>query len=248
VIDDNLNPEWDEFYEAVVSQASGQRLRVELYDEDTGSNDEELGRLALQLDTIRDKGSIDQWYALDGVDRGQMQLKIYWLSLSRDPRDLEVDQWESEWLKANRTMHSALLMVYVDHATDLPFPKVGKEPSPYLTLELAGETKQTFPKFKTINPLWQEKFTFFMSHPEQQQLKIEAKDDNTKRSLGTCTISIGPILSERNLELYQQQFSLNLGTHQSPLVITVRLRPLKGRGAVAEPERIVKEPLISNQL
>lgn len=54
------------------------------------------------------------------MERGSLHLKMYWMSLSRDPRDLEVDQWESEWLKANRTMHSALLMVYVDNATDLP--------------------------------------------------------------------------------------------------------------------------------
>lgn len=30
VIDDNLSPKWNEFFEAVVDQASGQKLRVEV--------------------------------------------------------------------------------------------------------------------------------------------------------------------------------------------------------------------------
>jgi hypothetical protein len=61
-----------------------------------------------------------QWYPLEGVERGELHLKIYWMSLTRATRDLEVDAWESAWMQANRPMHSALLMVYVDAVTDLP--------------------------------------------------------------------------------------------------------------------------------
>jgi Ca2+-dependent lipid-binding protein len=44
-IDDDLNPVFNEYFEAVVDQADGQKLRIELFDEDTTGADEELGRL-----------------------------------------------------------------------------------------------------------------------------------------------------------------------------------------------------------
>lgn len=39
-IDNDLNPVFNEYYEAVVDQASGQKLRIELFDEDRASADE----------------------------------------------------------------------------------------------------------------------------------------------------------------------------------------------------------------
>jgi Ca2+-dependent lipid-binding protein len=59
-IDNDLNPIWNEYFEAVVDQADGQKLRIELFDEDTTGSDEELGRLALDLERIRRKGIIDK--------------------------------------------------------------------------------------------------------------------------------------------------------------------------------------------
>ncbi|KHJ77046.1 C2 domain protein, partial [Oesophagostomum dentatum] len=57
-IDNDLNPVWNEYFEAVVDQAHGQKLRIELFDEDQGQ-DEELGRLSIELKDIQAKGSID---------------------------------------------------------------------------------------------------------------------------------------------------------------------------------------------
>lgn len=58
-IDDDLNPIWNEYFEAVVDQADGQKLRIELFDEDQGK-DEELGRLSVDLKLVQAKGTIDK--------------------------------------------------------------------------------------------------------------------------------------------------------------------------------------------
>lgn len=55
-INNNLNPVFNEYFEAVVDQASGQMLRIELFDEDTTSADEELGRLSIPLEIVRQSG------------------------------------------------------------------------------------------------------------------------------------------------------------------------------------------------
>lgn len=44
----------------MVDHASGQKLRVEIFDHDTTSADEELGRLSIPLDLVRNSGEIDQ--------------------------------------------------------------------------------------------------------------------------------------------------------------------------------------------
>ncbi|KIH51747.1 C2 domain protein [Ancylostoma duodenale] len=118
-IDNDLNPVWNEYFEAVVDQAHGQKLRIELFDEDQGQ-DEELGRLSIELKDIQARGSVDNWFPLEGCKHGDLHLKATWMNLSKDRRHLEKQQWESEWLQADKPIHPALLMVYVDSVSDLP--------------------------------------------------------------------------------------------------------------------------------
>lgn len=61
-------------------------------------------------------------------------------------------------------------------------------------------------------------FYFIHLHP------IQAFDDGTRRSLGTLSLPLNILMREPNLEYYQQTFMLTMGVHQSPMVVTVRLR------------------------
>ena len=44
VIKKDLNPRWDEVFEYIVDEVSGQMLEVEVYDKDDGDKDDFLGR------------------------------------------------------------------------------------------------------------------------------------------------------------------------------------------------------------
>ncbi|KJH46599.1 C2 domain protein, partial [Dictyocaulus viviparus] len=293
-IDNDLNPVWNEYFEAVVDQAHGQKLRIELFDEDQG-RDEELGRLSIDLKDIQNRGRIESWFPLEGCKHGDLHLKATWMNLSKDRRHLEKQQWESEWLQADKPIHPALLMVFVDSVADLPYPKSKLEPSPFIEVTLGMNSQRTpvkvktvnplyqskflffvrhpegqelkfevsdqyffcyFPnkltrgdypksklepspfievtlgmnsqrtpvKVKTVNPLYQSKFLFFVRHPEGQELKFEAFDDGTQRSLGSFTLPLNLLINEPDLQYYQQTFMLTLGVHQSPIVLTVKLR------------------------
>ncbi|VDM82934.1 unnamed protein product [Strongylus vulgaris] len=136
----------------------------------------------------------------------------------------EKQQWESEWLQADKPIHPALLMVYVDSVSDLPYPKSKLEPSPFVEVTLGKNAQRTPVKVKTVNPLYQSKFLFFVRHPEGQELKFEAIDDGTRKTLGSLTIPLTQLIKEPELEFYQQTFMLTWGVHQSPIVLTVRLR------------------------
>uniref|UniRef100_A0A915MR48 C2 domain-containing protein n=1 Tax=Meloidogyne javanica TaxID=6303 RepID=A0A915MR48_MELJA len=224
VINDNLNPIFNECFEAVVDQASGQRLRIELFDKDLAGADEELGRLSLPLDSVRQAGEIEKWYQLEGCKNGELNLKVCWLDLSTNAVDKQRDEWESEWLGADRPMHPALLMIFLDSVSDLPYPKSGLEPSPLIEFSLGLNKQQSPVKTRTTNPLYQCKFNFFVKQPEGQELKILAIDDGTKREIGELSIPVRVVMKEPNMELTQQTFYLQHGVHSSPIVLTVRLR------------------------
>lgn len=53
---------------------------------------------------------------------------------------------------------------------------------------------------------------------------FKAIDHTTKRSLGELVLPLKTILREPNLELFEQTFPLTQGVHQSPMVITARIR------------------------
>ena len=117
-IDNDLNPVWNEYFEAVVDQADGQKLRIELFDEDQGQ-DEELGRLSLDLSMIRSRGSLDRWFPLEGCKHGDLHIKATWMSLSTDLKYLDMRD-AYEWLQADKPIHPALVMIFVDSVSELP--------------------------------------------------------------------------------------------------------------------------------
>jgi Ca2+-dependent lipid-binding protein len=233
-VDNNLNPVWKECFEAVVDQASGQRLQIEVFDEDAGCNDEELGRLTLEIAAIRRKGVTDEWYQLEGAKHGDLHLMLYWMELTTNPADLVKEEWEKEWFQTKTPLHPALLMVYVDNISDLPFPKHKTEPSPVVEVTLGTVTKKTYVKPKTVNPLFQQKFLFWVANPENQVIHVEAKDDATSRCLGELDIALQALLHEPKMERYQQTFTLTLGAHAAPIVMTLRLRVFRGASRPAE--------------
>uniref|UniRef100_A0A1I7XSM8 C2 domain-containing protein n=1 Tax=Heterorhabditis bacteriophora TaxID=37862 RepID=A0A1I7XSM8_HETBA len=126
-IDNDLNPVWNEYFEAVV----------------------------------------DQWFPLEGCKHGDLHLKATWMNLSSELRHLEKQQWETEWLQADKPIHPALLMVFLDSISDLPvglldlfsfrnkslltyleflifqYPKSKLEPSPFVEVTLGKETQRT---------------------------------------------------------------------------------------------------------
>uniref|UniRef100_A0A183BMV5 C2 domain-containing protein n=1 Tax=Globodera pallida TaxID=36090 RepID=A0A183BMV5_GLOPA len=121
-------------------------------------------------------------------------------------------------------MHPALLMVFIDSVANLPYPKSNLEPSPFVEVSLGRITQRTPVKPKTVNPLFQSKFNFFVKQPEGQELKIRAVDEGTKREIGELSIPLAAVMREPLMEMSQQSFYLTHGVHSSPIVLTARLR------------------------
>ncbi|KRY38015.1 Protein CLEC16A [Trichinella spiralis] len=229
-IENNLNPVWNEEFDAIVDHADGQYLGVELYDEDPGSRDEFLGNLDLDMDSVRSKGYISDWYALNAVKHGNVNLSVHWMNLSSDASLLDDVQNLPHSVPSSGPRNHALLMIYVDCIKNLPSVRKSFEPSPFILLTFGNEQRKTSVKMKTNNPVYQQRFVFLVKNVHHDILKLEAKDKTSGRSLGEVAIPVRLLKEENNMELKQQTWHLALGPHLSPITMTLKLRFVRTAG------------------
>ncbi|XP_069031510.1 extended synaptotagmin-2 isoform X2 [Embiotoca jacksoni] len=133
VIHETVNPKWNEVYEALVYDHSAQNLEVELFDEDT-DKDDFLGSLMIDIAELQKEQKIDEWFALDDVPTGKLHLKLEWLSPLHTPDKLDqvLTSIKADRGQANDGLSSALLVIFLDSARNLPSVFEGNLGSGYL--------------------------------------------------------------------------------------------------------------------
>ncbi|NWH95198.1 ESYT2 protein, partial [Aegithalos caudatus] len=109
VIKENLNPKWNEVYEALVYEHPGQELEIELFDEDP-DKDDFLGSLMIDLIEVEKERLLDEVKQLHLVSR-----KAYSVFLFKVLTSIRADKDQ-----ANDGLSSALLILYLDSARNLP--------------------------------------------------------------------------------------------------------------------------------
>uniref|UniRef100_A0A8C9TDY6 Extended synaptotagmin 2 n=1 Tax=Scleropages formosus TaxID=113540 RepID=A0A8C9TDY6_SCLFO len=120
-INDNLNPKWNEVYEVLVYDCKGQQLDIELYDEDP-DKDDFLGSLSINMEELQKMQKVDGWFVLEEAVTGKLHLRLEWLSLLSSPEKLEeaLISTRADQTKASPVLSSAVLLVYLDSAKNLP--------------------------------------------------------------------------------------------------------------------------------
>ncbi|GAA6074623.1 extended synaptotagmin-2 isoform X3, partial [Tachysurus ichikawai] len=111
-----LNPKWNEVFEATVYEYSGQHLEIELFDEDP-DKDDFLGSLMIDLTKLHKEQKVEEWFDLEEASSGKLHLRLEWLSLRSESDKLKQVLWS---IRTNDSLSSALLMVYLDSARNLP--------------------------------------------------------------------------------------------------------------------------------
>ncbi|KAM8822503.1 extended synaptotagmin-2 isoform 5-T5 [Spinachia spinachia] len=120
-VKESLHPKWNEVYEALVYEHSGQHLEIELFDEDP-DKDDFLGSLMIDMSELHKEQKVDEWFDLEETPTGKLHLKLEWLSLLPTPDKLDqvLRSVRADRSLANDGLSSALLVVYLDSAKNLP--------------------------------------------------------------------------------------------------------------------------------
>eukprot|EP00079_Xenopus_tropicalis_P036558 XP_017950329.1 PREDICTED: extended synaptotagmin-2-A [Xenopus tropicalis] len=196
VIKENLNPKWNEVYEALVHEHPGQELEIELFDEDT-DKDDFLGSLLIDLVEVEKERVVDEWFTLDEATSGKLHLKLEWLTPKSTTENLDqvLKSIKADKDQANDGLSAALLILYLDSARSLPNnpleinhdgmkkaafekakkagKKIGSSPNPYVLFSVGHTVQESKVKYKTAEPVWEQTFTFFVHNPKRQDLEVE---------------------------------------------------------------------------
>ncbi|CAD5213571.1 unnamed protein product [Bursaphelenchus okinawaensis] len=151
---------------------------------------------------------------------GEVYIKLFWCDL-RPPATIPND---IEWLTANKTVHTLLLMAFVDNVRELPYPKANLEPSPILDFTIGNKTQRTPVKVKTVNPVYQFKCYFFVQNSEVKELTIKAIDSTTSKLLGELSISLGYLMEQLDMEVFDKVFQLRQDVRAIHVTLTLRAR------------------------
>ncbi|XP_029386817.1 extended synaptotagmin-3 [Echeneis naucrates] len=234
-IKESLDPKWNEVYEFVVHEAPGQELEVELYDEDT-DKDDFLGGYHLDFGEVKREKEIDQWFPLEGVQNGEVHLKLQWFSLQADPSLLR---------QSADGLACAMLAVYLDNASNLPkdhkeiqdHHKHGKHskearltrktanPNSFVELAINNEVRKSKVVYASKDPVWEEGFTFFVHDVKTQQLSVKVIEHEKKSPLGSLNLPLSRLLSISNMTL-DQRFQLERSGASSQIKLKATLRVL----------------------
>uniref|UniRef100_A0A8C6WVL5 Extended synaptotagmin-like protein 2a n=1 Tax=Neogobius melanostomus TaxID=47308 RepID=A0A8C6WVL5_9GOBI len=225
VINDTVNPKWNEVYEALIyDNSSVKQLELELFDEDT-DKDDFLGSLMIVLAELQKEHKVDSWFDLEDVSQGKLHLKLEWLSLLPKPDKLDqvLSDIKAGQSKANDGLSSALLVVFLDSARNLPSgKKVTSDPSPFVQFRMGHKHFESKVRYKTNEPVWEEAFTFLVHNPRSQELEVEVKTAASECSLGNLTVPLQSLLEAKDMTL-EKHFALRTTGPTSTLKMKMAL-------------------------
>ncbi|KAM8728367.1 extended synaptotagmin-2 isoform 4-T4 [Acanthopagrus schlegelii] len=227
VIHETVHPKWNEVYEALIYDHSGQNLEIELFDEDT-DKDDFLGNLLIDLAELQKEQKVDEWFVMQDVATGKLHLKLEWLSLLPTPEKLDqaLTSIKADRCQANDGLSSALLVVFLDSARNLPSgKKVTSDPSPFVQFTVGHKSFESKVRYKTNEPVWEEAFTFLIHNPKTQELEVEVKDEKHECSLGTLTLPLSRLLEAEDMTL-NQRFPMKNSGPSCTLKMKMALRVL----------------------
>ncbi|XP_047198591.1 extended synaptotagmin-3 [Hippoglossus stenolepis] len=247
-IKENLSPTWNEVFEFVVHEAPGQELELEVFDEDT-DKDDRLGGYNLDFGQVKKEKEMDQWFPLEGVQNGEVHLKLQWLSLSTDLSLLS---------EPTDGRACAMLAVYLDNASNLPKDhseftenqKHGKhskearltrrtpDPNSFVEFSIDKDVQKSKVVFASKDPVWEEGFTFFVHNVKTQQLCRFVKEPEKKTPLGVLNLPLSRLLNTSGMSL-DQRFLLERSGANSQIKLKVTLRVLTKE---KPPPKIIPSP------
>uniref|UniRef100_A0AAX7VQV3 Extended synaptotagmin-like protein 2b n=1 Tax=Astatotilapia calliptera TaxID=8154 RepID=A0AAX7VQV3_ASTCA len=171
---------------------------------------------------------VGDWFDLEEATTGKLHLKLEWLSLlsTSEKLDQVLQSVRADRSLANDGLSSALLVVYLDSAKNLPSAKKNtSDPSPYVHFRVGHKTLESKIRYKTKEPLWEDCFSFLVHNPRRQELEVEVKDDKNKCTLGNLTVPLSSLLVEKDMTL-NQRFPLKNSGPSSTIKLKMALRIL----------------------
>jgi len=213
-VDSDVNPVWNYVAEFPLEEPSGLELDLEVFDFDTGSEDDFMGRSSLNIENIVEAGSYEQWLTLEDTKHGSVLVKGSWNPISSSPVSLS----------STRCVAS----VYIDSCTNLT---TGKSSPPYAKCEIKVGSQQkkpfsTKPRGPSENPVFQEGHYFLSSSPCNDTISIQVVDHKTGSVLGKVSIKLTYLMQLPDNHFHNMEWRLDgamAGQMDSTVIVSAKL-------------------------
>ncbi|KAI3513819.1 hypothetical protein L1887_12002 [Cichorium endivia] len=208
VIDNDLNPVWNEHFEFIVEDISTQHLTVKIYDDDGIQSSELIGCAQVKLSELVPGKVKDVWLKLvkdleihrDNKDRGKVHLELLYYphgvgngfinpfsskfsmtSLEKVLKDGENENDELVDNKRRMVITRGVLSVTVISAEDLPPADLMGKADPFvvLTMKKTGTKNKTRVVNNNLNPIWNQTFDFVVEDGLHDMIILEIWDHDT---------------------------------------------------------------------
>lgn len=221
VVENDLNPEWNETFEAFVDNSEGQELEAVIYDEDTSSKDSKIGTIDTDIASTVETGYRDLWLPLEGVKQGRVHFQMVWFPLSSSPSDLAPPP--------EKGLSVAALFVKPISASALPLTSGQREAlrSIYCEITVGKTTRQTF-QCTGEKTEWKQALRFLVGDPEGQEAEVKVIEAKGTKSLGRMSFNIRSLLNKPGLTM-EEVFPLEKSGDKSTLTCRFTLRVFKPR-------------------
>lgn len=120
------------------------------------------------------------------------------------------------------TISRAVLVVYVDMATNLPEAKHLVKPHPYFVMAVGEHKHKSKVKKHTTDPAWEQGFVLLVPKPKEDSLQMTITDKTTGNVLTQMSYKISKLLDEPNLEVSKTELATD--NEKSKVVISMQLR------------------------
>lgn len=219
VIANDLNPEWNETFEAFVDNSEGQKLEAVIYDEDTSSKDSKIGELDTDIASTVETGYRDLWLPLEGVKQGSVHLQMTWFHLSASSSDLSSPP--------EMGLSVAALIVKPISASALPLTSGKKEAlrSVYCDITVGKTSLQTF-QCTGEKTEWKQALRFLVGDLQGEEAEIKVIEAKGTEILGRTSFSIRNLLNKEGLTV-EEEFPLEKSGDKSALRCRFTLRIFK---------------------
>nr|GME11575.1 synaptotagmin-5-like isoform X1 [Ipomoea batatas] len=223
VINNTLNPIWNENFEFEVEDASTQHLTVKVYDDEGIQASELIGCAQVQLKDLEPGKVKSVWLALvkdleiqrDTKNRGQIHLELLYCPFGTqnifmnfvDP-DFRLTDLEKALQhgakpatqKTRNLLFRGVLSVTVISAEDLPATDLSGKCDPYVVLILKKSEQREKTRVMTnlLNPVWNQTFDFVVEDGLHELLILEAWDHDIcgKDKIGRCIMTLTRVIQE----------------------------------------------------
>ncbi|XP_053564085.1 extended synaptotagmin-1 [Bombina bombina] len=225
VIDNNLNPQWNQAFEILVTDIPGQDIAFEVFDKDV-DKDDFLGRSKISVKNVLKSGSVNEWLPLEEVKSGKLHVRLECLSRLTDATQVDqVMMVNSLTQPANsEDFSAAILWIYLEQACDLKMRKGDKSPTATAEISVKKVSYKTQPIKKSVNPVWDESFLFLIKNPNSEILNLQIRDDNHS-TLGTLSFPLSNLLTADCLTV-DGWFPLNTSGPNSQVLMRLQMKIL----------------------